>query len=78
MLHALHVQCQPASDVPLDCDLECPAPEVVNFLNYFNNELCFINYKKEYVYNRTDYAIVQINLTPNNISIVVTRANGDI
>lgn len=49
-----------------------------NFLNYFNNERCLIYYKREYIYNKTEYSVVQINLTPNNISIVVTKANGDI
>jgi len=48
------------------------------YSNFFNRELVLLNRNKKYVYNRTDYSIVSVNLTPNNVTIVVTGADGHI
>ena len=50
----------------------------VKYQNLFNNEMGLLNYNKTYVYNRSKCNIVHINLTPNNVTIVVTRANGNV
>jgi len=45
---------------------------------FITNDLLNIFYRKIFIYNIKNYHIVHINLTPNNISIVVTKFNGKI